>query len=108
MIHGTNVLLNQNILGYKVGNKVHFEWNFRWCLGLPKHIETPTIFRNIILHECSLNMAYQWDIHGVSAYLISRFSRSVQLRIPATVYRLIPNQVWVGCFFYQMVLPTYI
>ena len=76
MIHGTNVLLNQNILGYKVGNKVHFEWNFRWCLGLPKHIETPTIFRNIILHECSLNMGYQWDIHGVSAYLISRFSRS--------------------------------
>ena len=76
MIHGTNVLLNQNILGYKVGNKVHFEWNFRWCLGLPKHIETPTIFRNIILHECSLNMGYQWDIHGVLAYLISHFSRS--------------------------------
>ena len=76
MIHGTNVLLNQTKLWYNYRYKVHFEWYFRWCLWIPKHIETPTIFRNIIFHECSLNMKYQWDIHGVSAYLISHFSRS--------------------------------
>ena len=76
MIHGTNVLLNQTKIWCKAGNKVHFEWYFRWCLRLPIHIETPTIFRNIIFHECSLNMKFQWDIHGVSAYLISHFSRS--------------------------------
>ena len=58
MIHGTNVLLNQKKLWYKTRNKVHFEWYFRWCLGIPKHIETLTIFRNIILHECPLNMEY--------------------------------------------------
>ena len=64
-------------LWYKYRNQVHFEWYFRWCLGIPKHIETPTIFRNIIFHEFPLNMEYSWYIHGVSAFLISRFSRSV-------------------------------
>ena len=70
--------LIQKKLWYKVRNQVHFEWYFRWCLGIPKHIETPTIFRNIFFHEFPLNMEYPWDIHGVSAFLISRFSRSGQ------------------------------
>ena len=69
--------LIQKKLWYKVRNQVHFGWYFRWCLGIPKHIETPTIFRNIIFHEFPLNMEYPWDIHGVSAFLISRFSCSV-------------------------------
>ena len=53
--------LIQKKLWYKVRNQVHFEWYFRWCFGIPKYIETPAIFRNIIFHEFPLNMEYPWQ-----------------------------------------------